>query len=168
MERIRIYQDRDKEAVLDFIHGVIRNEFPEVGIKKQINSFKDFFVKSFNLKIAFLSDLYEVQKEYFAKNGVFYIAEQDGKIIGTIALKYDQPKIARLKRLFVAKQYRGQGLAQTLFDKVLFFARQNHYEKIVLSTLPVMKQAQKFYQKNGFIVMSRDEKVHMEKILIKT
>jgi GNAT superfamily N-acetyltransferase len=97
-----------------------------------------------------LEDLDNIKKEYFDKNGVFYVAEDNGKIIGTIAVKREKGKTARLKRMYVAKRYRKMGVGQRLLSKILKFCRGKGYSKMILSTTAQMAVAINFYKKNEF------------------
>ena len=73
--------------------------------------------------------------------------------------------IARLKRLYVDMEYRRKGLGQRLLDKVVEFCKSKNYKKIILGTLPEMKEAMGLYEKNGFKEFKRDKGVYFEKIL---
>ena len=53
-----------------------------------------------------IEDLKNIEKEYFKNEGTFLIAEVNEKIVGTIAIKKEKNKVARLKRMFVDQKYR--------------------------------------------------------------
>ncbi len=92
-----------------------------------------------------------LDKGFFGKDGALYIAEDKNKIVGTAGIiKYDKG-VARLKKMYIDKSYRGSGLSQKLLKKAFAFARNKRYRKIILSTTPQMKRAIRFYEKNGFI-----------------
>ena len=93
----------------------------------------------------------ELDKGFFKKGGVLYVAENKGKIIGSIGIEKHRDRIARGKKMYVEKAYRGTGLAQKLYSKVELFARKAGYNKLILSTTPQMKAAIEFYQKKGFV-----------------
>ncbi len=93
----------------------------------------------------------ELDKGLFKKDAILYVAEDTGKIIGTIGIKKYKKDIARLKKMYLEKFYRGKGVSQKLFEKAQAFAKKSGYKKIILSTTPQMKGAIKFYEKNGFI-----------------
>jgi len=93
----------------------------------------------------------ELDKGFFKKEGVLYVAEEGNRIIASVGLKKHKNKVARLKKMYIEKQYRNAGLAQKLYNKVESFAKKVGYNRIILSTTPQMKAAIKFYQKNGFV-----------------
>ena len=53
-----------------------------------------------------IEDLKNIEKEYFKNEGTFLITEVNEKIVGTIAIKKEKNKVARLKRMFVDQKYR--------------------------------------------------------------
>lgn len=144
MINIRKYEEIDKEKVIKLVHEVL--------------------FEIFNAEARNIEDLKKIKEEYFEKGGIFYVAEDDGKIIGTIAVKREN-NIARLKRMFVDKKYRKQKIAQKLLDKTLKFCKSKYYKKIILSTYPQMKTAIEFYKKNGFKEYKRNEQIFFEKNL---
>ena len=93
----------------------------------------------------------ELGKGLFKKGGVLYVAEEKGKIIGTIGIRKQIGRTARLKKMYIEKSYRGTGLAQKLYNTIESFAKKKRYRKIILSTTPEMKAAIKFYKKQGFV-----------------
>ncbi|MGC9309100.1 MAG: GNAT family N-acetyltransferase [Candidatus Nanoarchaeia archaeon] len=76
---------------------------------------------------------------------IFYIAI-DGRIVGTIGLTNQ----GRLRRLYVDKEYRRQGIGKQLLDKLIKIAKENNINRIVLSTYNKNKEAINFYKKHGF------------------
>lgn len=113
-----------------------------------------------------IEDLKRIDEEYFGKGGIFLVAEINGKIIGTIGVVKERSKIARLKRMYVHKKYRGKGVGQRLLNKAILFCKKRGYEKLVLSTYPKMKDAIEFYLSNGFEIRKKDKKgIHFEKEL---
>jgi GNAT superfamily N-acetyltransferase len=55
-----------------------------------------------------------------------------------------------MKRLFVRSGFRGSGCGRALVERVIAWAREAHYQRILLDTLPVMDQAQCLYSHLGF------------------
>jgi GNAT superfamily N-acetyltransferase len=73
----------------------------------------------------------------------------------------------RLKRMYVRKGYEHRGIAQKLLDDLIAFATINGYKKVLLHTYPIMKGANKFHEKNGFVeTKGKDpEMIHVVKFL---
>lgn len=95
--------------------------------------------------------LKEDNKKYQENNGAFWIAiDNDHNIIGTICIDNIENGVGKLKKLYVDTNYRGNGLAHKLYDKLLNFAKKNGINRIELSTYNKLEAAVKFYIKKGF------------------
>ncbi len=70
----------------------------------------------------------------------------DDKVIGMIA--YNETEISQF---YIHVDYQGIGIGQTLLEKV----KEQSSGRITLYTFEVNKNAQRFYEKNGFKVISR-------------
>jgi len=95
-------------------------------------------------------DLQEIAKLYSGR-GKFWVALDNGRVVGTVGIRDFGEKLAKLRRMFVQKEYRGTGLGQRLLDTALQFACDMGYTKITLNTHKNMKRAHHFYKKNNFI-----------------
>ncbi|MFH0773159.1 MAG: GNAT family N-acetyltransferase [bacterium] len=91
--------------------------------------------------------------ELYARRGKFWVALDGSKVVGTVGIREISGALAKLRRMFVQKEYRGTGLGQQLLDTALQFARENGYTKITLNTHKKMKRAHHFYKKNKFILV---------------
>ena len=60
-------------------------------------------------------------------------------------------KALELKRIYVLKEFHGQGIAQLLMDHILNFAAKEKYEVVWLGVWEHNLRAQKFYEKYGFV-----------------
>ena len=89
------------------------------------------------------------------------------KIIATMALKHINPTIIRLKRMYVAREYQKRGIAQKMLNKLILFAKEQGYKKLILSTYPIMTNAQAFYKRNKFKEFDAkpEEQIHVVKEL---
>jgi len=103
-----------------------------------------------------LKDLDDIKENYV----LFYVAEDNGKIVGCAGLKIYRGK-PRLKRMYILKSYRRKGLGQKFLNKVLKYCKDKKYKKIILSTTPQMKKARQFYEANGFKRIKEDKKKNM-------
>lgn len=91
--------------------------------------------------------------EDFSKYSIIYVAEENGKIIGSVAIKKVDENTAKLKRMYVDAQSQRKGIGQELLNKVLDYCKKNRFKEIVLTTYAEMASAVKFYQKNGFDIV---------------
>ncbi|MFA5061352.1 MAG: GNAT family N-acetyltransferase [Candidatus Pacearchaeota archaeon] len=143
--KIRKYKPVDRQEVLNMVSEVLGDIFN--GDPHQFKLLKEFRVK----------------KDYLS----FLVVEVDKRVVGTMALKKIDNKTVRLKRMYVRKGYEGRGIAQKLLDNLVNFAREKGYEKMILSTYPIMENAHRFYKKNGFVETAGEdpERVHVMKYL---
>lgn len=86
---------------------------------------------------------------YKKTNGNCWIAlSSEGKVIGSIALEGKNSEEAYLKIMYVNNNYRGEGIAQKLYDILYQFAVDKGYKRIILGTYERLGRAIGFYLKN--------------------
>ena len=95
-------------------------------------------------------DLQELQNVYFSNNGVFFIAQLDSKIIGSVAISKIDDEKCELRKLYILKEHRNRGFGQILLDKAIDFALSNGYRKMELEVSQKHKQAISLYEQAGF------------------
>jgi len=76
-----------------------------------------------------------------------FLADGDG---GCVALRFLGADTAEMKRLYVRDAHRGKGLGRALAEAAIRAAREAGCTRIVLDTLPKMREAQVLYQTLGF------------------
>jgi len=76
-----------------------------------------------------------------------FLADDDG---GCVALRFLAADTAEMKRLYVRDTHRGKGLGRALAEAAIRAAREAGCARIVLDTLPKMREAQVLYQTLGF------------------
>ena len=131
---IEVYTDIYKDSVADLILSIQNGEFGiPITIKQQ-------------------PDLNEIPKFYQENNGNFWIAKLGDKVIGTIALLDIGNNKSALRKMFVAKDYRGKefGIGQNLLNNLIVWAKHKGITEIFLGTTEKFIGAQRFYEKNGF------------------
>lgn len=69
---------------------------------------------------------------------------------GCVGVRFLDPRSAEMKRLYVRAAHRGRGLGQALAEKAIAVAREAGCARVVLDTLPKMRQAQALYRVLGF------------------
>jgi GNAT superfamily N-acetyltransferase len=123
----------DQQAVLDLILPIQQAEF---GLPITIDD---------------QPDLIDVPGFYRTPGGEFWVAHWHGAVAGTIAALYLDERTLVLRKMFVSPDQRGSGLAATLLHTVASWARQRHFESIVLGTTSAMEGAHRFYARQGFV-----------------
>lgn len=132
---IRAYRAGDRDAVL----ALVRDVLTEYGFEANVGGVE--------------RDLADVAAGYGGARAGFWIAELEGAIAGTVAVR---PKVAatcELKRLYVAKTARGRGLGRALYAHAEAFARGAGYERIWLDSSRRFVEARRLYERSGFVLL---------------
>jgi len=146
-----------QQQVIDLILDIQRNEF------------------HVRITLADQNDLLTIPSFYQNGKGNFWIALHEEKVVGTIALVSFSPTQAALRKMFVHKDFRGKetGTAQQLFNSLLEFAREKGILEIYLGTLGHMHAAHRFYRRNGFVEIRKEDlpekfpSVHVDSVFFK-
>lgn len=96
-------------------------------------------------------DLAAIEDGY--SRGGFWVAEIDGAVAGTVAIRPKEGTTCELKRLYVSKTSRGQGVGRALYAHAEAFARSAGYERIWLDSSRKFVEARRLYEKNGFVLL---------------
>ena len=112
-----------------------------------------------SIKFAEQSDVFDIQNYYQKRGGNFWIALDDDKVVGSIALLPIDEKTAVLKKFFTYPEFRGNPsrLGAKLYKQFINFAREHNFNRIVLDTPEGEDRSHYFYEKQGFKRISSDE-----------
>jgi GNAT superfamily N-acetyltransferase len=135
--RIAPFTPADQPAILDLILSIQRDEY---GIA---------------ISAADQPDLTDIDGFYLPGGGGFWVAHEDDRLVGTIALKDIGGGQAALRKMFVAASHRGAtvGVAQGLLDTLIAAAGARGLSHIYLGTTNLFLAAHRFYEKNGFALV---------------
>ena len=98
--------------------------------------------------------------------GKVWLVSIDNHSAGCIAYRKKADGVAEVKRLFIRKEYRGQGIAKCLLKTVERFAIEQGYHTLFLDTRITLEPAVSIYQAFGFqIVFQQGLYIQMEKRL---
>ena len=78
------------------------------------------------------------------------LAQDDEGPAGCVALRALDPASAEVKRLYVRPRARGCGLGRELIEAAITAARAGGYGRVVLDSLPKMREACALYRTLGF------------------
>ena len=92
---------------------------------------------------------------YNSEGNAYWVAiDENGQIVGGVGIG-DLPGaegVCELQKMYCLPQARGTGIAGRLLDEAMRYAAR-YYKRCYLETLENMTQAQRFYEKNGFVRM---------------
>jgi putative acetyltransferase len=66
-----------------------------------------------------MSDIDDVQSHYFDNSGTFLVLIDDGRVVGSGAIRRLNNDICELKRMWLLKDYRGRGLGTKMTQMLL-------------------------------------------------
>ena len=133
MLTIRRVTPEDQEQVVQLIHEIMEQEFKDD-------------------RAAYpTQDIENISQTYGKLGEAFFVAVTEKRIVGTAAIKKEDDRVALLRRLFVARDFRKQDIGLKLIDKALQFCDEVGYQEVVFKTTSKMQAAAKTCQKRGFI-----------------
>ena len=124
--------------------------------KAHCQSARELFIQyagslGFDLEFqGFSRELAELPGDYKPPAGCILLAAAAEGYAGCVALRPLQNGICEMKRLYVLRQYQGQGVGRALANSVIEEARKIGYERMRLDTIESMQAAQKLYFSLGF------------------
>lgn len=117
-----------------------------------------------DIRMAEQDDIFQVDQYYRQSGGEFWVALDEGHIVGSIALLPVSKSTAVLKKFFTYPKYRGRPvhLGSDLYAKFIEIAR-NNFERVVLDTPEAEHRSHSFYERQGFVQIPFEElNVHYE------
>lgn len=131
---IRSATNRDCENAKNLIFGVLR----EYGLEPDPCSTDN--------------DLDDLETNYQTRGGVFEILEDEtGKLLGTVGLFPIDADTVELRKMYFAKELRGQGWGKLVLRQMIELARELDFKRIYLETNTVLTEAVALYKKFGFV-----------------
>jgi amino-acid N-acetyltransferase len=101
----------------------------------------------------------QLVQSYIPATVCFYVAEEEGVVVGCCALEVYSKKIAEIRTLAIKKVFRRQGIATALIKKCVAEARRKGVKEVLAITGAV-----KLFEKQGFGTFHQ-EKYAMLKML---
>jgi len=85
-----------------------------------------------------------------------WIAEKDGRNVGSVFVVKKSDSVAQLRLLLVEPEARGLGIGERLVNECVAFAREAGYQTLTLWTQANLDAAQHIYEKAGFRIVSEE------------
>jgi len=135
---IRPFENGDAAGVTNLIVGIQRGEY-EIAITADDQP-----------------DLSSIPNFYQTGAGNFWVAIAEDEVVGTLGLRDIGEGDVALRKMFVAAKFRGEPhrVAQRLLDAALAWAAEKNSRAIYLGTTSRFLAAHRFYEKNGFELVS--------------
>lgn len=105
-------------------------------------------------------------REFDPRHERCWIAEQDGRTVGSVFVVLKSARVAQLRLLYVEPAARGQGLGARLVDECIRFARGKEYKTLMLWTHDVLRAARHLYETRGFVLHKQERRRAFGKSLV--
>jgi GNAT superfamily N-acetyltransferase len=105
-------------------------------------------------------------REFDPQHERCWVAEQGGRIVGSVFVVRKSARVAQLRLLYVEPAARGQGLGGRLVDECIGFARARGYRTLMLWTNDVLHAARAVYEARGFRLRKHERHRAFGKVLV--
>lgn len=129
---LRQFEPQDSQGVKDLILTILTKEYPF-----DHSAYSD-------------SDLDKIAETYSGPKDSFFVAEENGQIVGTVGIKEDSTEDALLRRLFVDPKHRKKGYGSGLLEMAAKFAKEKGYKRLFFRCTDRMSAAMKLCISKGF------------------
>ncbi|MEW6572468.1 MAG: GNAT family N-acetyltransferase [Bacillota bacterium] len=103
--------------------------------------------------------LAEFAASYNPERDRLWVAEADGRVVGSIAIFGRTKTAAQLRWFIVHPDHRGQGLGRVLLAEAIAFCEERAFRTVYLWTLAHLDAARRLYESFGF--RKTEEKAHV-------
>lgn len=122
-------------------------EIRKVAMKSWVDTYRDFISEESIREV--VDDWYDTHDLLDqVKDPVFFVAEDEGEIIGFIHASEDTK--SHLHRLYLLPEHQGKGLGSRLYKKMIEELKKNGVEEIELEVLAKNSKGLGFYREKGF------------------
>jgi putative acetyltransferase len=100
-------------------------------------------------------DMENIAAQYREPTGIFLSLTDNGRVVGTGAIRRLDDETCELKRMWFLPEYRGKGYGTKISERLFQFARAAGYKRVWLDTVPVLEAANRMYRRLGFEPIER-------------
>ena len=98
------------------------------------------------------ADLRDFVAAYRERGGSFRVVTSiEGDIVGCGGLYPIDEQQAEIRRMYLLPQARGLGIGRELLEELISLAKERRFERVVLETASVLKEAISLYRHRGFV-----------------
>lgn len=98
------------------------------------------------------ADLRDFVTAYRERGGAFrVVTSTEGDIVGCGGLYPIDERQAEIRRMYLLPRARGLGIGRKLLEELISLAKERRFERVVLETASVLKEAISLYRNRGFV-----------------
>jgi putative acetyltransferase len=102
------------------------------------------------------ADLHDVVASYRDRGGSFRVVTTvEGVVVGCGGLYPIDDREAEIRRMYLLPEARGVGIGRRLLEELISVAMERRFERVILETAAVLKQAISLYRQRGFEPVAR-------------
>ena len=134
-----------KKLIVEVLHEIVLPDMPLQELAKGFEQSGE------------LNDVETAATHYFARRGCFLVLLDEERVVGTAAVRRLDETTCELKRMWLLREFRGQGWGRRLAEELIVWAREAGYTRIRLDSGDPTKQAAAIglYRKLGFAEIPR-------------
>jgi len=133
MPAIVLFEERHVPGILELIGGV----FAEYGLTFDPAGYD--------------ADLTRIPAKYPEAGGAFWVLEEDGRVLGTVAVVPLSVDEVEIKRVYLHASLRGRGSGRMLMEHALGWARAHGHRHVRLWSDVKFTRAHVMYERLGFV-----------------
>lgn len=143
---IRPYRDSDAAAVRALFIRINREVAPAT-LRAAFEAY---------IALSLREEIDRIPAYYGERGGSFWIAEQDGVLVGTYGLERIDARTAELRRMYVVPEARRRGIARAMLAHAEQYCRAADLARLQLATAELQQAALAFYRAAGFRVLREE------------
>ena len=102
-------------------------------------------------------DLFDIEASYAGRGGCFEVlVDETGRVIGAYGLYPLREGTCELRKMYLARSFRGRGLGKAILKRAIEQARSLGFGRIELETARVLTEAIAIYKSFGFKTFTPD------------
>ena len=105
--------------------------------------------------------------EIINKGGYIFLAMDNERVIGTVALAKETDHSYELTKMSVTKDSQGKGVSKLLMDASIVIANEKRWSRLILYSNTKLVTAIQLYRRYGFREISLEESTHYSRTNIK-
>jgi GNAT superfamily N-acetyltransferase len=137
----------------------IRTDFRPGDIGRVVELHGELYAREYGLDHTFegyvAAGLGEFAKSFDGGRDRLWLAEEGGRLVGSVAIAGHQDGAAQLRWFLVRPEARGSGLGGTLLNEAVEFCRGRGFRSVFLWTISELKAAAHLYRRAGFTPTER-------------